>query len=363
MIEEKVLVITSLFPKELTHLYGLVDKQEVLISEYKQKIDNFYNSKQNELNNFVLNNEFYSYLKQLKDNYKNQIIFINQEVDNKYREFEIDALNIHGNINDFICLDCNKIHNLNNCPNCNSTNNFYGITFKEDKNQYKQVIDLVDKCKYLIFIGEMGQLDPTLFLDEMVDSLYINLSNIDYVGKNPYVEKKEKLSEYFDNFLIINNFIDSINTIDEFLIKNLKKENKEIDILHPYGNKEKEVIDVINNYFEHLVSKYNIQKRYDDRRTINKLKKIYPFVSKLPETYVGNIWHAFCNDINKKSIDIDYNDMFYDMLLVYSVFRWEGTKKYFTTRPKINLSLAYSNNNNKEIDVFKKLIFKKNYLD
>mgnify|MGYP006368731891 CR=1 FL=1 len=45
MIENKVLIITSLLPKELTRLYGLVSKSEVKEELYKDKIIKFYENK------------------------------------------------------------------------------------------------------------------------------------------------------------------------------------------------------------------------------------------------------------------------------------------------------------------------------
>ena len=63
MIENKVLIITSLLPKELTRLYGLVSKSEVKEDAYKDKIFKFYEDKKELISNFNNYDNLYKYFK------------------------------------------------------------------------------------------------------------------------------------------------------------------------------------------------------------------------------------------------------------------------------------------------------------
>lgn len=364
MLKNKILIVTSILPKEFTHLYGLVDKNELMNNEFYNKIMNFYNNKRDLLLNYNENEKFYSYLKTIKNKYKDKIVIVNQEVDLQFSKLNIEHINLHGNMNQYICLDCNKLHdNKEVCPHCNSNKNFYNIRLKDEKGQYKEIVELLEECQYTIFLGNIGQIDPTLFLDEMVDSLYINIENQKYEGNNPYLEKdlKEKNVDYFfDKSFILNSFDESINEIDNFINLYLSKKDF-VNMTNPYKENGKEIVELVNNYFNNLKISHNVENKNYDKKMIKKLKQCYPFIKKLPELYVYNIWFAYCNDTNQNPMNIKYDDLFYDMLLVYSKYKWIGIKKFYTKRPKISLTLAYNDNNEKQIEIFKKLILKKNY--
>ena len=360
MIENKVLIITSLLPKELTRLYGLVSKNEVKEEAYKDKIIKFYENKKELISNFNNYDNLYKYFKTIKDKYKNKVIFLNQEVDNKFVEYNIEALNLQGSLFNYYCEDCNLKNSSTTCSKCGKENLFYNITFKEDKRQYSQVVDLINETQNLIFIGNVSDLDPTLYTEDFVDTLYVNTEEIQYKGQNPYISKEDReknFSDFFNQKLIVDDLNNSIDTIDGFIKSKLSKKNV-ININNPYKNKGKEIIEIINNYFEHLKEKHKINNLHYDKRIVNQIKRKYPFTKLLPELYVHNIWFAYSYDTKRNPSIVTYDDLFYDMLLVYSKYRWEGVKKYFTKKPKVSLTIAYNENDEKTINLFKKLLFK-----
>lgn len=364
MLKNKILVISSILPKEFTHLYGLIEKTELQNEQLFGKIQDFYNNKKNELENYNKNKDFYSFMKQMSDKYKDQLIIVNQEIDNNYSKYNIPHISLQGNMEKYNCLDCKKISNLNVCEHCNSTKTFFNISLKNDKNQYKEIVDLLDECQFVIFLGNIGQIDPTLFLDEIVDSIYIGTEDIDYQGSNPYLDKElknNKLSTFFDKSFIVDDYDNCIDNLKDFIELHLSKQNF-VNMIDPYKDKGKEIVDLVDVYFEVLKNKHNIENKNYDKKMIRKIKECYPFIKKLPEIYVHNIWFTYCYDTNQNPLHVKYDDLFYDMLLVYSKYRWNGVKKFFTKRPKISLTLAYNSNNEKEIEIFKKLLFKKNYI-
>lgn len=363
MINNKILLICSLLTKDHRHLYSLVDKNEVSNLDIFSKISKFYEKKREELREIKYNEEFFSLIKKLKEIYKDNLVIINQEVDNIFQKNDIEVINLHGNIEESRCLDCNKIFkNLDECPDCKSKNYMVNVTLKNEKGQYQQVVELIDECQNLIFIGDMGQLDPTLFLDEMSNSLYINKEEQKYDGKNPYVEKKELLSDYFDQKFIYKELDETINLIESFFKISFAKSNN-VNKNDPYKNNSIEIIETIENYYKNLQEKYNIEKKFHNKKLLKSIHQEYPFTKKLPDVYIGNIWYAYCNDVKIDPNKVIYDDLFYDMLLVYSLYKWEGTKKFFTKRPKISLVNAYNRNNQKEINIFKKLLLKKDFIE
>lgn len=366
MIKNKVLLILSILPKELTHLYGLVTKDELNDLNKKNKIDDFYKFKKEELTKLNQYDLFYKNLKFIKDKFKDDLIIVNQELDSILDNYEIEYISLNGNFNNFVCLDCNEFCEVNSkiCPSCESNKLFYNIRLKDENSQFKELIEHISKCQYTVMIGEMGQVDPTLFIDEMVDSLYLGIKEIKYNGNNPYLDKEFKdynLSQFFSKSLIVENYDKAILNLNEFLNSYLGK-SKKVDIHKPYKNNGKEILDIINNYYNHLIDKYNISENEYDKKIIRELRQSFPFVKNIPNVYLYNIWLSFCHDIKINYKETNYNDMFYDMLLVYAYYRWDGVKKFYTTRPKVSLALAYNENNDLEINIFKKQLLKNNFI-
>lgn len=360
MLKNKLLIITSLLSKDLTRLHGLVNKQEVNNEILSEKIVSFYENKKELINSFNKYEKLYKCFKELKDKYKDDIIFVNQEIDNKFKIYDIEHLNLQGNLYEYYCEPCNLINNTNICSKCNKENLFYNITLKEDKRQYSKVVDLINIAQNLIFIGNISELDPTLYTEDFIDSLYISEDEVKYNGQNPYLDKEERnknFSDFFTKKIITTDLNLTIEDINNF-VKNKLNKKMTIDINNPFKNKGEEIINIINDYFEHLKSKHNIKNMHYDRRIVNSLKKTYPFTKKLPELYLHNIWFAYCYDTKRNPSIVKYDYLFYDMLLVYSKFRWEGVKKYFTKHPKVSLTIAYNENDEKSITLFKKLLFK-----
>jgi hypothetical protein len=54
-----------------------------------------------------------------------------------------------------------------------------------------------------------------------------------------------------------------------------------------------------------------------------------------------------------------YTSLFYDMFLVYTIFKWDGIKKTLYKNPKISLLESYLKDDIKSINIFKNLLFKK----
>jgi len=362
MIKNKILIITSLLTKDFRHLYGLVSQQEINNKDNLEKVIGFYEYKKEGLKSYQYDKKLIELLKTLKDKHGENIIIVNQEVDDIFDKHNIDAINLHGNIEEYKCLKCNKINQVNICIDCNAKNLIPNITLKDEKGQYQQVVEYIDECQSVIFIGDMGQLDPTLFIDEMLDSLYINVETQTYSGENPHTSKKEFVHEYFEKKNIIDSYDNSCDDIEKFI--NLNINNQEIiDKNNPYKDEGKEIIEIVNTYFEHLVQKFNIERKFNDQSLIKKLHTIFPFTNKLPEVYIGTIWYTYCKDINISPTKIEYNDLFYDMLLVYSKYKWEGMKKFYTKRPKVSLTGAYNENNDKSINIFKKILLKQDFIE
>lgn len=360
MIENKLLIIVSLLPKELRHLYGLVDKQEVNREELYNKIYSFYESKRKELLSLEVEPELLKLFKEAKKKYGNNIVIVNQEVDDSLIKHKIDSINIHGNINEYRCNECNLVSIDKNCNDCLDSNSIHNVVLKNDKGQYQQVVELLDECQSVLFIGDIAQLDPTLYLDEMISSLYINDIDQIYKGDNELVQREVPISDYFDNSIITNSIKENIEEINTFIDASMKKQIA-INQKNPYRDDGIDVIHELNSYSIVLKEEHNIDLEIYDRAMIKKINKSFPFTKKLPNVYIESIWHTFCRDTNRSIKDFSYDDLFYDMLLVYSIYRWPGIKKYFTKRPKISLAQSFNNKNSKHTEIFKKLLYKKEF--
>lgn len=360
MIKNKILVICSLMPWDLTRIHGLVTKTEVEDIMIKNKIRMFYESKKESISSYNDNQKLYEYFKTLKDKYKDKITFVNQEIDNKFKAFDIEAINLQGNLFEYYCDDCNLVHDMNVCSNCDNVGLFYNISLKEDKRQYAKVVDLINEAQNLIFIGNVSELDPTLYIDDFIETLYINTEDVKYSGSNPYISNEDKdknIGDFFNKKHIVENLNDSIDIIDTF-VKHKLNTKVNVNIKNPYKNNGVEIIQIVNDYFSYLQTKHSISNEHYDKRLVKVIRKTYPFTKHLPELYVHNIWFAYCYDTKRDPLNIFYDDLFYDMLLVYSKYRWDGVKKYFTIRPKVSLTISYNQGNEKAIKLFQKLLFK-----
>lgn len=338
-IHKKVLIINSILPFEMRRLYGLVGKEELIFEsndsflvKKRDSIIKFYNDKKNDLNNFSENNKYLEMIKGLQKRFGDDILVVNQEVDNHFELHKIKHENIHGDL---------FKNNENDLPD---------ILYKGQTGKYDKVIDLINQSHYLIFVGSVGQLEPRLFIEEMTDSLYVNIEDEMFNG--------EPVSKMFQE-KIIDDWNNVASLIEEKVIDYME-DMILIDEKNPYKDDGKDVIETINKYMDEVVhGKHKIPKDVYNRRNIKNIHLNFPFTKKISNVYLDSIWQTFCYETQRKDNDYTYTPFFYDMLLIYSFYRWKELRKILDKTPKISLTNAYNKNSVKEINIFRNLIIKK----
>ena len=181
---------------------GLWEEYDVMevcsVSAFRKnpaKVLDFYNKRRVQLKD-VKPNHAHKVIAELKDEFKEQIFIITQNVDDLLERATCkDVIHLHGFLPELICTECRSVFNIGYkeqestlCPKCKKPFLRHNIVmFEEEAPKYKTLYKLLEKTKLLVCIGTSGAVLPLGYFARSCEKSILN-----------NLEKDEKLSPYFD---------------------------------------------------------------------------------------------------------------------------------------------------------------------
>lgn len=219
------------------------------------------------------------------------------------------------------------------------------INGKEYIQDYSKLIEMMNQCEHLLYVGEANDgLDFKLFVDDF-DTITV-LTDDELFFEESNVEIKKGISlENLENILV-----------DE----SVKLKEFDTDYANPYGDKFGEIKSV---WERRMKNKQGVNPINPD--LVVKLRSLYPFLKEIPDTVCESLWGVYAKDTTRGSISDNPSreDFFLDIFLMYSLFDWRNPNEFLIRRPKVSLTKAVLEGNNRNILRFKKIIKKNNIIE
>lgn len=176
-----------------------------------KKVLDFYDVRRAQLQN-VEPNEAHKIVAKLKEEYKENLFVITQNVDDLLERAGCkEVIHLHGFLPELRCEECGKIFNINYesikgkiCPKCKSENLRHNIVmFEEQAPAYAKLYGLLDKTQLFISIGTSGQVLPVGHYAKMCEKSILNI-----------MEKDKYLEKFFDK-IYTENVLSAMSKIEK----------------------------------------------------------------------------------------------------------------------------------------------------